>query len=82
MTEDILDIDLAEDSFVLNRDGQESSKLNLGKHWSVLFIWFVLNLLLVAENHDATLGPVWIAILILDGHQAHSWYGFTTFMLD
>ena len=82
MTEDILDIDLAEDSFVLNRDGQESSELNLGQHWSILFIWFILNFLLVAEDHDLTLGSVRIAIFILDGHQAHGWYKFTTFMLD
>ena len=42
----------------------------------------VLNLLLVAKNNNSTLGSVGITVLVLDCHQAHCGYRFTTFVLD
>ena len=56
--------------------------MNLRENRSILLIGIVLNLLLVAQNDNSTFGSVGVSILILDGHQAHGWYGFATFMLD
>ena len=68
MTESIFYITLMESPFVLDGKRKNGAELNLRENRSISFICVIFDLLLVAEDHNATFSLVRVHILVLDGH--------------
>ena len=68
MTESIFYITLTENPFVLDGKRKNGAELNLRENRSIAFICVIFDLLLVAEDQNATFSSVGVSILVLDGH--------------